>query len=126
MQAALLVGLGGGLGAMARYGTGILFGRLGITGFPWATLTANVLGSFAMGVLIGYLAKNTPAHQAELRLFLAVGLLGGYTTFSSFSLDVVTMLERAQIMPAIGYAAASFAISILALVVGLTLVRAFA
>ena len=126
MQAVLLVGAGGAIGAVARYGTGIWFGRMGITGFPWATLAVNIAGSFAMGLLVGYLAQATPPGQAELRLFIAVGVLGGFTTFSAFSLDVVTMLERAQIFPAIGYASASFAFSIIALVAGLLLVRALA
>lgn len=126
MQAIALVGAGGAIGAAARYGVGVLVGRMGITGFPWATLAVNIVGSLAMGLLVGYLAQATPPNQGSIRLFAAVGLLGGFTTFSAFSLDVVTMLERAQIFPAIGYAVASFAFSLLALVAGLMIVRAMA
>lgn len=123
MQAALLVGLGGALGAIARYGAGVLFTRAGITGFPWATMTVNITGSFAMGLLIGWLAHATPANQPELRLFVAVGVLGGFTTFSAFSLDVVTLIERHDYGPAAAYVLASVTVSILALFAGLLLAR---
>jgi CrcB protein len=123
MNAFLLVGAGGALGAMGRYGFGVLVGRFGVTGFPYATLGVNILGSFAMGVLIGALAKFLPAWQNEVRLFLAVGLLGGFTTFSAFSLDAVVIIERGEMVQAGGYIVASVVASILALFVGLIIVR---
>ncbi|HHY48516.1 MAG TPA: CrcB family protein, partial [Alphaproteobacteria bacterium] len=93
MQAFLLVGLGGGLGAMARYGAGILVGQVWRDPFPLATLLVNVVGSVAMGLLVGLLARLLPPAQHEIRLFVAVGLLGGFTTFSSFSLDAIALIE---------------------------------
>lgn len=126
MQAILLVGAGGALGAVARYGTGVLFGRLGITGFPWTTMTANVTGSFAMGLLIGWLALSGSESQNELRLFLAVGVLGGFTTFSSFSLDAITLFERGEWLPAAAYVLISVAVSLVALMAGLAIMRSVA
>lgn len=126
MQAILLVGAGGALGALARYGAGIVFARAGWIAFPWSTLMVNILGSFLMGMLAGLLASLTPSWAEEARLFLAVGLLGGFTTFSAFSLDAMLLIERGDILPAAGYILASVAISILALAAGLFLVRALA
>lgn len=123
MNAALLVGAGGALGAMGRYGAAVVFTRLGIVGFPWATMAVNIVGSLGMGLLIGYLAHTTPLWQAEARLFVAVGMLGGFTTFSAFSLDVVTLIERGQLTSAVGYAAVSVLASVLALLVGLLATR---
>lgn len=119
----LLVGLGGGLGAMSRYGVGLMVGRLGSGVFPVATATVNVLGSLLMGLFIGYLARTTPEWQASGRLFVAVGFLGGFTTFSSFSLDVVTLLERGHVMSAILYGSVSYTLPVVALVVGLAVMR---
>lgn len=126
MQAILLVGAGGALGAVARYGTGVLFGRLGVGGFPWATMTANITGSLAMGLLIGWLALNANAAQNELRLFLAVGVLGGFTTFSSFSLDAISLFEHGDWLPAAGYILFSVALSLAGLMGGLAFMRSFA
>lgn len=123
MQAFLLVGAGGAVGAMGRYGVGLMVGRLWHGPFPLATLSVNVLGSLAMGLLVGFLARYTPEWQAQGRLFLAVGLFGGFTTFSSFSLDAVTLLERGQGGLALGYALVSVVLSILALFLGLMIMR---
>jgi CrcB protein len=123
MQAVILVGLGGAIGAMARYGAGVLFGWMGLIGFPWATLVVNVSGSFAMGLLIGYLAHTTPSNQSELQLLLAVGVLGGFTTFSSFSLDAVALIERGQLGLAAGYILVSVLVAIGALFGGLMVMR---
>jgi len=123
MQAVLLVGAGGALGAVARYGTGVLFGRLGLGDFPWATIAVNITGSFAMGLLISYLAHATPSNQNELRLLLAVGVMGGFTTLSSFSLDAVVLIERGQFGAAAGYVLVSVVVSVLALFAGLLVVR---
>lgn len=124
MNAFLLVGIGGALGAMARHGFGVAAGRLWPTSFPVATLGVNVLGSLAMGVLVGALARFTPVWQAEAWLFLAVGILGGFTTFSSFSLDTVVLIERGQISEALFYVGLSVLLSIAALGVGLLAMRA--
>src|SRR6476620_5376400 len=96
MNPYLLVGIGGALGAMARFGLGSIVGTPH-NGFPTSTFLINILGCTAMGVLIGVLAKTTPQYQNEIRLFVAVGVLGGFTTFSSFSLDTMTMFERGDI-----------------------------
>lgn len=123
MQAFLLVGAGGALGAMGRYGFGVLVGRVWHGGFPLATLVVNIIGSLVMGLLVGLMARYTPEWQAETRLFVAVGILGGFTTFSSFSLDAITLIERGQFVAALGYILVSAIASILAVYLGLMLVR---
>lgn len=123
MQSFLLVGLGGALGAMGRYGVGIWVGRLHASPFPLGTFTVNILGSLAMGVLVGMLARFTPAWQNEARLLIAVGLLGGFTTFSAYSLDIVTLIERNQIGIAAFYALLSVLIGVIALFLGLFVAR---
>ncbi len=123
MQAFLLVGVGGALGAMGRYGLGILVGKLWHLNFPLATILVNIFGSFLMGLLIGILAHYTPEWQAQARLFIAVGLLGGFTTFSTFSLDVIYLLERGEFFLAALYIFISVIFSILALFFALLLVR---
>ncbi|HHG89163.1 MAG TPA: fluoride efflux transporter CrcB [Devosia sp.] len=123
MNAFLLVGAGGALGAMGRYGVGVLVGRMGVTGFPFATLIVNIAGSLAMGLLVGLLAKLLPTWQNEARLFVAVGLLGGFTTFSAFSLDAIALLERGQMGQALVYVSFSVVLSILALFAGLLFMR---
>jgi CrcB protein len=123
MQAFLLVGLGGALGAMARYGVGVVVGHLWRTPFPLATLLINIAGSLAMGLLVGWLARTLPHGQNEIRLFVAVGILGGFTTFSAFSLDVMTLIERGDVIPAVLYAAGSVVLSVLGLLLGLMIFR---
>ena len=123
MQAYLLVGLGGGVGAMMRYGFGLSVGRFHSGPFPLGTFGVNIIGSLLMGLLVGILAKTTPGWQPEARLLLATGLLGGFTTFSSFSLDIVTLIERGQLITASFYAVASMIIAVLALFVGLWFTR---
>ncbi|MGI9404852.1 MAG: CrcB family protein, partial [Hyphomicrobiaceae bacterium] len=90
--------------------------------FPWGTLTVNVLGSFLMGILIGFLALRVSGGE-NLRVFLAVGVLGGFTTFSAFSLDVFYLMERKSHGLAFLYASASVFLSIAALFIGLYLAR---
>ena len=85
---------------MARHGFGSIVGRLWSMSFPLATLLVNVLGSLAMGVFIGLMARFLPAWQNEARLFVAVGVLGGFTTFSSFSLDTIVLIERGNLLMA--------------------------
>lgn len=121
----LLVMAGGGLGAGMRHLSGLAAMRLLGTGFPWGTAFVNVLGSFLMGVLIELLARKIDA-SASWRLFLATGFLGGFTTFSSFSLDTAFLIERGSMGLAFLYVAGSVLIGIGALFAGLALVRGFA
>ena len=120
----LIVAVGGGLGAGLRYLSGLAVGRLAGHGFPFNTIFVNVVGSFAMGLLIVWLAKRTGGASQELRLFFATGLLGGFTTFSAFSLDVATLMERGDLAQATGYILSSVLISIFALFIGLWVARA--
>lgn len=115
----LLVGAGGAIGAMLRY----FVSTLVPAAFPYATIVVNIAGSLAMGLLIGILARTLPPMQEEVRLFLAVGILGGFTTFSAFSLDAVTLWERGDISGAALYVTISVVVSILALFAGLIVTR---
>jgi len=118
----LIVFLGGGIGSMLRHGVNVLSARWLGTGFPYGTLTVNVTGSIVMGLLAGYFAFKGEATQSW-RLFLMTGILGGYTTFSAFSLDAILLYERGQIGQALAYVAASGAVSIFGLFAGLVLIR---
>jgi len=125
-QHSLMVALGGGTGAWLRHTVGrIYLARLGpnlATAFPWSTLTCNVLGSLAMGLLAGWLARH--GHGGEnWRLFLGVGLLGGFTTFSSFSLEFALLVERGSMINALFYALISVSAGIAGLFLGLTVMR---
>lgn len=124
MYPILLVGIGGALGSIARYLSGVAVGRVWTSTFPLATMLINIAGSLVMGLFIGWLARTTPAWQADVRLFFAVGVLGGFTTLSSFSLDTVALLERGEIGQAALYVGASIVVSIVALFVGLLIMRA--
>jgi len=108
---------------VARYGTGVLVGKAWNSTFPLGTMLINIAGSLAMGLFIGYITRTTPAWQADARLFVAVGIFGGFTTFSSFSLDAIAMLERGEIAPALLYVVASVVVGIAALYVGLVVMR---
>ena len=119
----LLVAIGGALGSVARYGTGVAVGRVWNLSFPLGTMLINIAGSLVMGLFIGFLARTTPSWQSDGRLFFAVGVLGGFTTFSSFSLDAISMIERGDIGPALAYVLASVIIGIGALYVGLLVMR---
>jgi CrcB protein len=121
-MAYLLVFLGGGLGAAARHTINIVSARLLGTAFPYGTLTVNVVGSLAMGLIAAYFAFKGDASQ-HWRLFIATGVLGGFTTFSAFSLDVAVLYQRGEVGLALGYVLASVVLSIAALFVGLLLVR---
>jgi fluoride exporter len=121
----LLVFIGGGLGSMARYGLSAFGMRLVGQGFPWPTLVINILGSALMGALMGWLATQGSAPQS-LRLFIATGVLGGFTTFSTFSLETVLLYERGQGGLAIAYVAASVAVGVGALVLAMRLARGMA
>jgi len=123
MQAVLLVGAGGAIGAMARYGVSVLVGRWWPTSFPLATLGVNVIGSMLMGVLIGVLARTLPPMASEIRLFAAIGILGGFTTFSSFSLDTIVLIERGALAQAALYVGLSVVVCLAGLYLGLLISR---
>jgi CrcB protein len=122
MNPYLLVGIGGALGAMARYAAGNVVGTPA-NGFPVATFLVNIVGSIAMGLLVGILAKTTPQYQHEIRLFVAVGIFGGFTTFSSFSLDAIVLAERGEFALAGAYIIGSVALSLAGLWLGLQAAR---
>lgn len=125
MLALLLVMAGGAVGAGARH----LFGRLTLSllgpGYPWGTLGVNLIGGLLMGLLVGWLAR-TGAGQGNLRLLLAVGVLGGFTTFSSFALDTVAMIQRGAAGAALLYVLISVVGAVLGVFAGLQLIRSVA
>lgn len=124
MMQVLAVGLGGALGAMARYGVGMAAYRVfGGGGFPLPILTVNVVGSFLMGVFVVWAGQRGLTH---LQPFVMTGLLGGFTTFSAFSLETVTLWERGDTGQAVLYVVLSVGLSILGLVAGLAFARSFA
>jgi CrcB protein len=124
MFATFLVFLGGGIGASLRHGVNLLAVQLfGIT-FPWGTMIVNVVGSFLIGVLAAYFAFRGDAVWTQpLRLFLTTGILGGFTTFSAFSLDFALLFERGEVGQGVAYVLASVVLSLGAIFLGLFLVR---
>src|SRR5262245_52692195 len=118
----LIVFIGGGIGASLRHGFNIAFARLLVTAFPYATLFENVSGSIVLGVLVAIFAFCS-AIPPTWQLFLTTGILGGYTTFSTFSLDVALLYERGQVGLAALYVLLSVVLSIGGLFAGLALVR---
>ena len=118
----VLVFIGGGLGATLRYLVNIMSGRTLGTDFPYHTFIINITGSIVMGLIAGYLALKGEA-AASWRLFLMTGILGGYTTFSAFSLDTAVLYERGEIGLALFYVLGSVVFSIAGLFAGLSLVR---
>ena len=129
LASSLYVALGGGLGAWLRHVVGRLWiaaiGPTGATAFPFATLSVNVIGSLLMGVLAGVLSRH--AHGGESwRLLLGVGVLGGFTTFSAFSLELTVMIQRGAQGMALAYALGSVLAGVAGLVGGLALAKALA
>ncbi len=123
MMQFLLVFVGGGLGAALRHGVNLAALRAGATAFPYGTLGINVAGSLAMGAAVAWFAVRGDVGPAA-RLFLATGVLGGFTTFSAFSLDAVQLVQRGQPGLAALYVLGSVGVSIAALVAGMALARA--
>lgn len=119
----ILVAVGGGLGAVARYAVGVQATRNFGTGWPYGTFTVNVLGGLCMGLLAGVLAHRGGADQERWRVLLGVGVLGGFTTFSAFSLEMALMIQRKQVVTAAVYASASTGLAITALFAGLLIAR---
>nr|WP_298684845.1 fluoride efflux transporter CrcB [uncultured Dongia sp.] len=118
----LIVFIGAGIGGALRHGVNNVSARLLGTGFPWGTLTVNIVGSLAMGLLAGYFAFKGEAAQAW-RLFLTTGILGGFTTFSAFSLDTAMLYERGAMMSLAIYVLTSVVLSILAVFIGLAVIK---
>ena len=118
----LIVFLGAGIGGALRHGVNVGSAKLLGVGFPTGTLMVNVIGSFAMGLLAGYFAAK-PGISQHVRLFLTTGILGGFTTFSAFSLDTALLVERHAYALAAGYVAGSVLASVAALFIGLALFK---
>lgn len=127
MFSILLVFIGGGIGATLRHGVNVASAAwLGVN-FPWGTMIVNVVGSFVIGALAAWLAFRGDALWTQpLRLFLATGILGGFTTFSAFSLDFALLFERGEIAQSILYVVASVGLSLAAIFAGLAVVRSMA
>ncbi|MEP3420536.1 MAG: fluoride efflux transporter CrcB [Erythrobacter sp.] len=125
--ASLCVALGGAMGALARFQLGRLITHtLGsASGFPWATLMINVTGSLAMGVLLGWLARGSQPDQTSetLRLLIGVGLLGGFTTFSAFSAELITLVQRGHILLSFAYGSVSMIAGMTAFLIGLVMIQ---
>lgn len=125
--ASLTVAVGGAVGSVLRYQIGRAVTSLAgpANAFPWGTLAVNIAGSLAMGVLVGWLARDSfnPQSAEPLHLLIGVGLLGGFTTFSAFSSELVTMLHRGQALLAFGYSAASLIAGMAAIIVGLLIAQ---
>ncbi|MGV1752761.1 fluoride efflux transporter CrcB [Agrobacterium sp. CG674] len=118
-----LVALGGALGSVARYLVSVWSVRLAGPNFPWGTLTVNVVGAFLIGLMVETIARRFDA-SAEMRLFLVTGILGGFTTWSSFTLDAVSLFERGDLGLSALYLGCSLVVSFAAVFAGLALGRA--
>lgn len=123
MNGFLAVAAGGAIGAAMRHGVSLLAVRHLPPGWPHATFAVNILGSMLMGLLIGWLAFKGQGEPQELRLFLATGVLGGFTTFSAFSLEVANFVRSGDVAKATIYALLSVVLGLLALFLGLWLAR---
>jgi CrcB protein len=125
MLQVLLVAFGGAIGSVLRYYVGLWSLRLAGPAFPWGTLTVNVVGSFIIGVFAEVIARKFGG-STDLRLLLMTGLLGGFTTFSAFSLDTIGLIERGEALTAAVYVVVSVGLSLATVFAGLALVRSLA
>ncbi len=125
MPTVLWVAFGGAIGSAARYGVNVWSGRMLGTDFPWHTFIVNVLGCFTIGALVAFMALKLNV-GSETRSFLTTGILGGFTTFSAFSLDFALLVERKSYGAAVAYGAGSVLLSLIAVFAGLALVRTLA
>ncbi len=121
MMNVIAIALGGAIGAVARYGAGVGATRVFGLGFPYGTLLVNIVGCFAMGMLVSLFALREPVDPA-MKLFLTTGILGGFTTFSAFSLETMMLYDRKPLL-AFVYVAASVVLSLGACALGLKMVR---
>jgi len=119
----LLVAIGGAFGSVMRYLTGVYAGRTLGLGYPYGTLTVNVVGGLLMGVLVGVLALRGGADQERWRIFIGIGVLGGYTTFSSFSLEAARMIQSKAWLEALGYSLISVVVCVSMVFLGMFLMR---
>lgn len=122
MSQIVAVALGGAIGSVARFLLAGWIGRLMDANFPWGTLAVNVVGGLAMGLLIEAMAQSWSV-SPEVRAFLTIGLLGGFTTFSAFSLETVALLQRGETISALTYIVASVILSVGAVWCGMRLAR---
>ena len=123
MIQAILVAVGGAIGSVLRFYVGQWALRLAGPAFPWGTLTVNVVGCFIIGVLTEMIIRRFDA-SPDLRLLLITGFLGGFTTFSAFSLDAVSLFERGAVVSGAVYIVASVGLSMAGVIAGLALMRA--
>lgn len=119
----VLVAFGGAVGSVFRYLVGVWAVRLFGPSFPWGTFAVNVVGSFFIGLMVEMIARRFDA-SAEMRVFIVTGIIGGFTTWSSFTLDTMVLLERGAALSAFAYLAGSLVISFAAVFAGLALGRA--
>lgn len=124
IKSILLVGAGGFIGSIARYLVTVFLNRWFEPTFPLGTLTINLLGSMVIGLLIGFFSRGI-LHGEGWQLFLIIGILGGFTTFSAFSLELMFMLREGQIIPAILYGTVSLIFGLLACVAGFFIAKVF-
>ena len=123
MLALMYVGIGGAIGSMLRYSAVSLVGHYNNTTFPFGTFAVNILGGLFMGILIGVLANMVPAKAKDLHLLLAVGVLGGFTTFSAFTMETYMLLERGLMAQAAIYILGSVVLSVSAFLAGMWCIR---
>ncbi|MBB4120395.1 fluoride efflux transporter CrcB [Martelella radicis] len=119
---ALIVAAGGALGSVGRYLVGVFAIRLWGPHFPWGTFVVNIVGSLMIGILVEAVARALN-QSADMRMFIVTGFLGGFTTFSSFSLDAMTMIERGDVLHAVAYITASVGLALIAVFAGLAIGR---